>query len=213
MFEKLRRGERIEHYEPVRVRKDGESLYVSLSIFPILDCTGNPVGAAPITRDITKNKRAEEALRRSEERFKLIEESIDEVFWISDPEISEITYISPAYERVWGRTRKSLLANPISFIEGIHPDDRERVLATFGLMKAGKAFDSEYRVIHTDGSIHWVWCRGFPIRDETERLTLFAGVAQDITERRRLEDQFRQAQKMEAVGRLAGGWRTTSTTC
>ena len=205
IFERLRRGERIEHYETVRVRKDGESLYVSLSIFPILDCTGNPVGAATIARDITKNKRAEEALRRSEERFKLIEESIDEVFWISDPEISEITYISPAYERVWGRTRKSLLANPISFIEGIHPDDRERVLATFGLMKAGKAFRlriprDSHRRQHPLGL-----GRGFPIRDETGRLTQFAGVAQDITERRRLEDQFRQAQKMEAVGRLAGG--------
>ena len=72
------------------------------------------MGAATIARDITKNKRAEEALRRSEERFKLIEENIDEVFWISDPDISEITYISPAYERVWGRTRKSLLENPKS---------------------------------------------------------------------------------------------------
>ena len=205
IFEKLRRGERVEHYETVRVRKDGESLYVSLSIFPILDRTGNPVGAATIARDITKNKRAEEALRRSEERFKLIEENIDEVFWISDPDISEITYISPAYERVWGRTRKSLLENPISFIEGIHPDDRERVLSDLELQKAGKPFDHEYRVTHPDGSTRWIWDRGFPIRDDAGRLTHYAGVAQDITERRRLEGQFRQAQKMEAVGRLAGG--------
>ena len=111
---------------------------MSLSIFPIFDCTGHPVGAATIARDITKNQRAEEALRRSEERFKLIEENIDEVFWISDPDISEITYISPAYERVWGRTRKSLLENPKSFIEGIHPDDRERVLSDLELQKVGK---------------------------------------------------------------------------
>ena len=187
------------------MRKDGESILVSLSIFPIFDLTGKPVGAATIARDITKNKRAEETLRRSEERFKLIEENIDEVFWISDPDISEITYISPAYERVWGRTRKSLLENPMSFIEGIHPDDRERVLSDLELQKVGKPFDHEYRVIHTDGSTHWIWDRGFPIRDEAGRLTHYAGVAQDITERRRLEGQFRQAQKMEAVGRLAGG--------
>ena len=205
IFEKLQRGERIEHYETVRVHKDGKSLYVSLSIFPIFDTTGKAVGAATIARDITKNKRAEETLRRSEERFKLIEENIDEVFWISDPNISEITYISPAYERVWGRTRKSLLENPKSFIEGIHPDDRERVLSDLELQKAGKPFDHEYRVIHTDGSTRWIWDRGFPIRDDAGRLTHYAGVAQDITERRRLEGQFRQAQKMEAVGRLAGG--------
>ncbi len=205
IFEKLRRGERIEHHETVRVHKDGKSVFVSLSIFPIFDTTGKAVGAATIARDITKDKRAEEALRRSEERFKLIEENIDEVFWISDPDISEITYISPAYERVWGRTRKSLLENPKSFIEGIHPDDRERVLSDLELQKVGRPFDHEYRVIHTDGSTRWIWDRGFPIRDDAGRLTHYVGVAQDITERRRLEGQFRQAQKMEAVGRLAGG--------
>ena len=205
IFEKLQRGERVEQYETVRVRKDRESILVSLSIFPIFDLTGKPVGAATIARDITKNKKAEETLRRSEERFKLIEENIDEVFWISDPDISEITYISPAYERIWGRTRKSLLENPMSFLEGIHPDDRERVLSDLELQKVGKPFDHEYRVIHTDGSTHWIWDRGFPVRDEAARLTHYAGVAQDITERRRLEGQFRQAQKMEAVGRLAGG--------
>ena len=191
--------------KPSAFAKMAKSIFVSLSIFPIFDPTGKPVGAATIARDITKNKRAEEALRRSEERFKLIEENIDEVFWISDPDISEITYISPAYERVWGRTRKSLLENPKSFIEGIHPDDRERVLSDLELQKVGKPFDHEYRVIHADGSTRWIWDRGFPIRDDAGRLTHYAGVAQDITERRRLEGQFRQAQKMEAVGRLAGG--------
>jgi PAS domain S-box-containing protein len=205
IFEKLRRGERVEHYETVRVRKDGESIHVSLSIFPIFDPAGKPAGAATIARDITKNKRAEEALRRSEERFKLIEENIDEVFWIADPDISEITYISSAYERIWGRTRKSLLENPQSFIEGIYPDDRERVLSDLPLQREGKPFDHEYRVIHTDGSTRWIWDRGFPIRDDAGRLTHYAGVAQDITERTRLEGRFRQAQKMEAVGRLAGG--------
>ena len=69
----------------------------------------------------------------------------------------------------------------------------------------GKPFDHEYRVTHPDGSTRWIWDRGFPIRDDAGRLTHYAGVAQDITERRRLEGQFRQAQKMEAVGRLAGG--------
>ena len=205
IFEKLRRGERVEHYETIRLRKDGESIHVSLSIFPILDLTRNPVGAAAIARDITKDKMAEDALRRSEERFRLIEGNIDEVFWITDANLSKVIYISPTYERVWGRTRKSLQENPGSFIDAVHPEDQEQVRSYLEIQKNGNPYHHEFRRVLPDGSVRWISNRGFPIRDEKGKLTSYVGVSQDITERKLLEDQFRQAQKMEAIGRLAGG--------
>jgi two-component system, cell cycle sensor histidine kinase and response regulator CckA len=118
-----------------------------------------------------ERKSVEAALRRSEERFKLIEENIDEVFWIGSPDASEIMYLSPAYERVWGQPRERLMENPMSYIEAVHPEDRERVLSDLKLQKEGKSYDHVFRMIHPDGSTRWISNRGFPIRDQVEDLT------------------------------------------
>jgi PAS domain S-box-containing protein len=172
--------------------------------FPFLDSKERRfVGCVAI--DVTQPKRAEAAPHRSEQRFRLIEENIDEVFWITAPDIPEVIYISPAYERVWGLTRESLREDPMSFIETVYPEDRQQVLSDLEIQKVGKPYQHEFRILHSDGSISWISNRGFPTRDEAGRLTFYVGVSQDITERKRLEAQLRQAQKMEAVGRLAGG--------
>ena len=101
----------------------------------------------------------------------------------------------------------------MSFIEGIHPEDRERVLSDLELQKVGKPFDHEYRVIHPDGSTRWIWDRGFPIRDEAGRLTHYVGVAQDITERKRLRISSARRKKWKRWDAWQAEWRTTSTTC
>ena len=202
---RIKRGEGIKNYETARVTRSGLRIAVSVTISPLRIRSSEVIGASAVARDITERKQAEASLRKSEERFRLIAETIDEVFRIDEPDISRIAYISPAYERVWGRTRTSLIENPSTFFEAIHPEDRERVIAVLENERAGKPFEHEYRVLHTDGSTRWILDRGFPVRDEAGELSIFVGVAQDITERKRLEEQFRQAQKMEAVGRLAGG--------
>src|SRR5262249_46492384 len=144
-------------------RRDGTELIVSLHTSLIRDEEGQTVGLLGVSRDITAQVRSELALRESEERFRRIAETITEVFWIADVDQLKIIYISPSYERVWGRTRESLYENRRSFLDAIHPDDWNRVTETLKLQQTGQPFDHEYRVVRPDGTVRWVWDRGFPV--------------------------------------------------
>ncbi len=152
-----------------------------------------------------RHRAADAALRESEERFREMAENLDEVLWMSDPRTSRILYVSPAYEKIWGRTCQSLYERPLSFVEGIHPDDRAGMRAALERQGAYGSFQQEYRVVRPDGSVRWIWDRSFPVRNKAGELVRVVGIAQDISERKGLEEQLRQAQKMEAVGQLAGG--------
>ncbi len=140
--------------------------------------------------DVSRTE-AEGALRESEQRFRIIAETITEVFWMADPQIRRMIYISPAYERAWGRSLESLYENPRSFIDAIHEEDRERVLGLLQVQKTGQPFDHEYRIVRPDGTIRWIWDRGFPVPDKTRRITRYVGVARDITERKRAEQDIK----------------------
>jgi PAS domain S-box-containing protein len=154
---------------------------------PLRDPAGTIVGLFGVSRDITENKRAEQALRESEQRFRELAENINEVFWLSDDQNARMHYISPAYERVWGRSCESLYAAPKSWMEAVHPEDKEQVLATVAKRSLNERYHNTYRIVRPDGSIRWIRDRGFPVRDESGVAVRFAGIAEDITERKRTE--------------------------
>ena len=189
-----------ERFEDVR----GE-FHLDISMTPILN-QDKVVQVAVLAVDVSLRKLAEAALRESEQRFRLISETIQDVFWIATPALDRVIYASPAYEQVWGSSCHELYENPRRLVESIHPEDRERALAAMAAAREqGSPSDHEYRIIRPDGAVRWIHDRGFPIRDGQGRVTMFTGVARDITESKALEQQLLQAQKMEAVGRLAGG--------
>lgn len=147
----------------------------------------------------------EAELRHAEELFRQLAETIDDVFWLADPVTQRLFYVSPAYEIVYGRSCESLQADLSSWLELVHPEDLEHVLSMLPTYPSIEGADHTFRIVRGDGAVRWIRARTYPVRDGEGRIHRLAGVSRDVTDVRLLEHQLRQAQKMEAVGRLAGG--------
>ena len=143
--------------------------------------------------DISDRKQAEAALRDREEQFRQLAENIREVFFLSAPDFSQMFYISPAYEDVWGCSRESLYEHPGSWFDSMHPYDRDRVTEALARqLHREQDFEQEYRIIRSDCSERWVWVRAFPVLNPAGIVVRIAGIAEDITERKRAEAELRR---------------------
>ena len=170
-------------------KKDGSMIVVEIANQPI---TYHGQAARVVQAiDITERTNAEIALRDSEERFRQMAENSGDVFWLIDATKSRLIYISPAYERIWGRTRESLEAQQASFLDAIHPNDRERVAGAFTRNGQGK-YDVVYRIVRPDGTWRWIHDRAYPVKNEAGEVYRLAGIATDITEVKHAEEQIRE---------------------
>jgi PAS domain S-box-containing protein len=175
---------------------DGIVHHSVVSKFPILGPEGGPALVGGMAIDITDRLRAERVLAESEQRFRQLAENITEVFWMTDPQTTKVLYISPAYERIWGRSCQSLYENPRSFMDAIHPDDRERVRsAVLERQSRGEQTDKEYRVVRPDGSIRWVRDRAFPVKNAAGEFYRLVGIIDDFTEQKQAEEALKEADR------------------
>jgi diguanylate cyclase (GGDEF)-like protein/PAS domain S-box-containing protein len=174
--------------------RDGTDLPVFLSVSQIKDEEGHSLGTLGIAQIISDRKRAEEALRRSEEQFRQLAENIHEVFFVRTPEpAARAIYVSPAYDEIWGRPRQEIYERLAAWTDAIHPDDREQAMATFGQSPQGAPTGSEYRVVRPDGSLRWIRDRSWPVCDSSGRHHRVVGIAEDITEHKQAEEALRKS--------------------
>jgi PAS domain S-box-containing protein len=141
-------------------------------------------------------------LRATEERFRQVADNIRGFVWLRDPDSMQFLYANAAYEQLWGRTRAELYQDPRSWIQGVHPDDREYVLSVL-MPPPSEEYELEYRVVRPNGEVRWVWSRGFPVRNEQGEIFRMAGVSEDITERKRVEFELEELVERERNAREA----------
>ncbi|MBM4274600.1 MAG: PAS domain S-box protein [Deltaproteobacteria bacterium] len=147
---------------------------------------GNRDCILTVGRDITARKAREAALRESQERFRQLAENIKDIFWMISFEggRSQLLYINPAYEEIWGRSIADLREDPMDWLQAVHPEDRPRLAEINHRFLQGQFQDVEYRIIRPDGEIRWINSRSFPVYDDQGRLIRVTGLGVDITERR-----------------------------
>jgi PAS domain S-box-containing protein len=200
-FQKASRGETQPPYELRVLSKSGEYLVGEFISTPHVK-DGKVVGELGIARDITERKRAEEALRASEERFRSIVETAEEGIWMIDAE-SRTTFANKKMAEMLGCTQEEMMGR--SLFDFMDEEGRALAKLLVERRRRGIREQHDFKFRRQDGATLWALLAASPVFDEAGRYMGALAMVTDITQRKQLQEQFRQVQKMEAVGRLAGG--------
>ncbi len=210
ILERLKRGERIEHYETVRRRKGGALLDISLTISPIKNRDGNIIGASKIARDITARKQLEQSLRQSEERLRLSHQATGVGDWEWNTATNEVFW-SPEYRSIYGLDAK----DEPSFEKGmavVLPEDQE--IISQGLSQAlasGEEYRSEHRIRHPQKGLRWIQAIGRTVPDKSRMI----GLAMDVTAQKQADQELREGTERLSLALEAaylGDWSWDATT-
>jgi PAS domain S-box-containing protein len=205
ILSRIKRGESVEHFETVRVRKDGNKIDVSATISPIRDGSGAIVGASQIARDITERKRSEEALRQSDARRKFALETAKLGDWELDLTTLQATR-SFLHDEIFGYQSPLPEWSFDIFLRHVHPDDRESVRENFqSCVSQGKRWEFECRIVCLNGDLRWIWACGDHYRDPSGNASHMFGIVENITERKQAEQAVQEslATREAAIKELA----------
>lgn len=153
--------------------------------------------AAHLQLEVAERKQAEKALAASEQRFRQIAENIRDVIFLIDPVNSQTLYVNPNFEKVFGRSRDDVYADPKTWVDAVHPDDRVRIEAQFREQAGG--INQSFRIVQPGGAVRWIRARGFPIEDAAGKPYRIAGIAEDITESQLQQEKIARLSRIYAV--------------
>ena len=192
----LQNGERMRVEEAERICKDGRHIYVSMTISPLRNASGEMIGVSTIERDITLRKETEQAIRDSEARMRFILSASRVGTWEWSIESGAVHW-SENMEPLHGRAAGSFDGTFENVLADIHPQDRDRIRnAAAQAMESTGDYHVEYRVDTADGATRWVESKGRVVRDAAGAPILMAGICMDITERKQAEDALRVSESM-----------------
>lgn len=189
-----------KHLETRMIKKDGDIIDVDVSLSILRDPDGNIRGSIGVIREITERKQMEEALRKSEERFRQVVDNAEEWIWEVDAQ-GLFTYLSPVVERILGSKPEDMVGKTY-FYDLFHPDEcaslKKRAFEVFARRDSFRGFETKN--LDKDGNIVWLSRSGVPILDNEGNLAGYRGVDVDITERRRVHEILNRKQhNLEAI--------------
>jgi PAS domain S-box-containing protein len=171
--------------------KSGEVLHVHITVHAI-DYRDRGADLV-LARNVTGEVASADALRRQEALFRQLHDSVDDTLWLATPDGRRMLYVSPSFERIYGRPADELLADPALWLKVVAVEDRERVVHANKGLASSTQVELEYRILRPDGGVRWVLDRRRQIRDAEGHVVMVGGILQDVTARRRASEALRES--------------------
>ena len=175
-----------------RMRKN-EVTKLSVSLSQLVSILAQQKQALQITnqklhQELWESQKTEQFLRESQQQFRQIAENIEEIVWIASFEFNQLLYVSPAYEKIFGRSRDLLYQDPTSWLELVYHQDRKSLKKALEVhKKKAQPINIKFRIVRPNGSIRWLWSQTFPIKDQRNKFYRSTGIVVDITQQKQAE--------------------------